>query len=208
MTARCDNNHLFYQLHVVRNADGGGESESGAGPEGVVALVVVDIAIEVQPPGDVGEVRVRGAGPLSGGATVAVGNPQGGRNGQGGALRVGIGVGLPQLGEGQGKDGPLQGAHRPVAVAGGVADFGGADEGADVGVQHVFVGAVKPAIQVTAGVGVHFAVVPHSVIIGVLADHQRPPGPVEAAFVVVLRNVKLGGNSVFFDRDNCAFRQV
>ena len=124
-------------------------------------------------------------------AAISVSGPQGGRNGQGGALRVGIGVGLPQLGEGQGKDGPLQGAHRVVAVAGGVADFGRTDEGADVGVQHVFVGAVKPAIQVAAGVGVHIAVVPHPVIIGVLADHQRPPGPVEAAFIVVLGNIEV-----------------
>lgn len=123
-------------------------------------------------------VRVRGAGPLSGGATVAVGNPQGGRNGQGGALRVGIGVGLPQLGEGQGKDGPLQGAHRVVAVAGGVADFGGADEGADVGVQHVFVGAVKPVIQAAVVVGIHIAASPAPNVIAVLSDYQRPPGPI------------------------------
>ena len=176
----------------------------GAGPVGVEAAVVVDIATGAQPPGVAGVVRERGAGPLSGGATVAVGNPQGGRNGQGGALRVGIGVGLPQLGEGQGKDGPLQGAHRVVAVAGGVADFGRTDEGADVGVQHVFVGAVKPAIQVAAGVGVHIAVVPHPVIIGVLADHQGPPSPIEAAFVVMFGNIEVNQRAVFFQLDNTA----
>ena len=189
---------------VIAHIEGGGESESGAGPAGVVAVAVVDIATGVQPPGVAGAVRVRGAGPLGGGAPVSVGNPQGGRNGQGGALRVGIGVGLPQLSEGQGKDGPLQGAHRVVAVTGGVADFGRTDEGADVGVQHVFVGAVKPAIQVAAGVGVHIAVVPHPVIIGVLADHQRPPGPVEAAFIVVLGNIEVHQRAVFFQLDNAA----
>ena len=173
-----------------------------------MAVAVVDIAIGVQPPGVVGADRVRGAGPLGGGAPIAVGNPQNGCNGQGGALRVGIGVGLPQLGEGQGKDGSLQGAHRVVAVAGGVADFGGADEGADDGVQHVFVGAVKPAIQVAAGVSVHIAAVPHSVIIGVLADHQRPPGPVEAAFIVVLGNIEVLCDAIFFQLDDGAYRNI
>ena len=126
-------------------------------------------------------------------------------NGQGGALRVGIGVGLPQLGEGQGKDGPLQGAHRVVAVTGGVADFGRTDEGADVGVQHVFVGAVKPAIQVAAGVGVHIAAVPRSVIIGVLADHQRPPSPIQSTFVIVLCNVKLNRRPALVQLDERPF---
>ena len=171
-------------------------------------VAVITIGVKADDGGVV--FRIRGAGPLIGGAPVAVGNPQGGRNGQGGALLVGIGVGPPQLGEGQGKDGPLQGAHRGVAVAGGVADFGGADEGADVSVQHVFVGAVKPAIQVAAGVGVHPAVVPHSVIIGVLADHQRPPGPVEAAFIVVLGNIKVHQRAVLRnldERSRCELRK-
>ena len=107
----------------VVGPDGGGEGEDGAGAEGVVACAAADIAIGFQPPGGVDVSRVRGAGPLGGGTPVAVGNLQGGRNGQGGALCIGIGVGLPQLGEGQGKDGPLQGAHRVVAVAGGVVEL-------------------------------------------------------------------------------------
>ena len=133
------------------------------------------------------------------GTPVAIGNPQGGRNGQGRTLCVGIAVELSQLGEGQGKDGPLQGAHRVVAVAGSVADFGGADEGADVGVQHVFVGAVKPAIQVAAGVGVHTAAVPLLVVIAILSDHQSPARPVKAAFIVVLGNIKFYWRTIFID---------
>lgn len=174
------------------------------------AVESVDDAIGSQYPGLPGEGHVRGAGPLCGGAPVAVGNPQGGRNGQGGALRVGIGVGLPQLGEGQGKDSPLQGAHRVVAVAGGVADFGRTDEGADVGVQHVFVGAVKPGIKATTRISIDIVSVPRLVVIYILADHQRPPSSVEAAFVTVFCYVELYRRPVFvyiYDISFCVFRQ-
>ena len=183
---------------VIAHIEGGGESESGAGPVGAAAVAVVDIAVGVQKDGVVGAVRARGAGPLGVGAPVQIGNFERVGNGQGGALHIKPACRLAQLSGRQSENGPLQGAHRPVAVAGGVADFGGADEGADVSVQHVFVGAVKPAIQVAAGVGVHIAVVPHPVVIAVLADHQRPPGPVEAAFIVVLGNIEVHQRAVFF----------
>ena len=168
----------------------GWKGEAGAGPDGPGAGAAVDIAIGVQPPGVEGVDHARGAGPLSGGFPVQIGNLERTGNRQGGALRVGIGVAFTQLREGQGKDGPLQGAHLPVAVAGSVADFGGADEGADVSVQHVFVGAVKPAIQVAAGVGVHIAVVPRPVVIAVLSHHQLAARPIQIAFIIALGFIK------------------
>ena len=149
------------------------------------------------------EVRVRGAGPLGVGAPVQMGHLERAGDRQGGALHIIIPFSrLAQLSGRQSENSPLQGAHRVVAVAGGVADFGGADEGADVGVQHVFVGAVKPAIQVAAGVGVHIAVVPRLVVIAVLADHQSSPVPIESAFVVVFGNIKFYRRTVFIDIDD------
>ena len=189
---------------VIAHREGGGESESGAGPAGAVAVAAADIAIGVQPPGAVGVVRVRGAGPLGGGAPVAVGNPQGGRNGQGGALRVDIGVGLPQLSEGQGKDGPLQGANGVVAVAGGVLDFRGADDPTDVCVKQVFVGAVEPAINGAGGVGIDIGAVPLAGVIAVLADHQRAAHAVEGVLIVVLGNIEAHQLAVFLELDDTA----
>ena len=141
---------------------------------------------------------------MIGGAPILIGNLERTGNRQGGALRVGIGVAFTQLREGQQENRALQSAHIPVAVAGGVADFGGADEGADVSVQQVFVGAVEPAINGAAGVGVHIGAVPLPLVIHILADHQGPPGPVEAAFIVVLGNIEVHQRAVFFQLDNTA----
>lgn len=192
---------LLNEVVVGIYESGGWESESGAGPEGDVAAADVDIAIGFQPPGAAGVARVRGAGPLAGGSPILIGNLERAGDGQGGALHINPACRLAQLSGRQSENNPLQGAHRVVAVAGGVADFGGADEGADVGGQPAFVGAGKPGIQGAVGVGVLIVAVPHLLVIHILADHQRPPGPVEAAFIVVLCDIKFNRSSTLFDFD-------
>ena len=164
---------------------------------GEAAVVAAGIATGVQPPNAAVVARAWGAGPLGGGTLVEVGNLESAGDGQGGALYVGIGAVQPQLGEGQGKDGAFQGAHRIVGPAEGVVKLGGANNALDVSVQHVYIGVVKPAIQVADGVGVHIATIPHPGIIHVLADHQGPPGAIKFDFIVVFGNIEVHHITVF-----------
>ena len=191
---------------VIADIEGGGESESGAGPEGVGAAVVVEVAIGVQVPGVVGVVRVRGTGPLRICGAIQLCDFQQieDRAGQRRALSVHVGVGLAQLRGGQQEHGPLQGGLAVVPVAGSVVDFGGAHRRADVGVQQVLVGAVEPGVNGAAGVGVDVGAVPLALVITVLADHQHPPGSVQPAFIVLLGNVKLHQHAVFLELDDGA----
>lgn len=189
---------------VIAHIEVGGESESGAGPEGAVAAAAVDTAIFVQASGSAGGVYVRGAGPLNNGGAVHVGDLERAGDFQRRALHIKPAFRFVQLSGRQQEDGTLQRANGVVAVAGSVADFRGANQRPDVSVQQVFVGAVEPAVNITGCVGVHIAVVPHLVIIGVLADHQRPPGPVETAFIVVLGNIEVHQRAVFFELDNAS----
>ena len=55
---------------VIAHREGGGESESGAGPDGAGAAEVADIATVVQVNGAAGVARARGAGPLNNGGAV------------------------------------------------------------------------------------------------------------------------------------------
>lgn len=139
---------------------------------------LADITIEAQVDGVVVIARARGAGPLITDAPIQIDIFERVGNGQDEALHLNIVCRLAQLSGRQSENSPIQSSHIPVAVAGGVADFGGADERADSGVQHVFVGAVKPAIQAAVVVGIHIAASPVPNVIAVLSDYQRPPGPI------------------------------
>lgn len=189
---------------VIAHIEVGGESESGAGPAGAGAEADADIAIGAQVDGVVGDVRARGAGPLDHGGAIQLGNLIIGCIGQRCALLVKPAFVLAQLIGGQQEHRPVQGAHCGVTITGSVTDFRGANQRPDVSVQHVFVGAVEPAVNSTGCVGVHIGSVPLPLVIAVLAENQGPPGSVEAAFVVMHANIKLHQLAVFFELDDGA----
>ena len=63
--------------------------------------------------------------------------------------------GFAKFGDGQQENSTLQCANGGVAVAGGVLDFGSADDTTDVRIKQVFVGAVEPGVNGACSVGVH-----------------------------------------------------
>ena len=189
---------------VIAHREGGGESESGAGPVGAGAAVVEDIATGVQANGVAGAVRVRGAGPLNNGGAVHVGDLERAGDFQRRALHIKPACRSVQLSGRQQENGPLERANGVVAVAGGVLDFRGADDPTDVCIKQVFVGAVEPAINGAGGVGIDIGAVPLAGVIAVLADHQRAAHAVEGVLIVVLGNIEAHQLAVFLELDDTA----
>ena len=156
-----------------------------------VAAAAADIAVGVQTDGAAGAVRVRRAGPLGFGSPVQIGNLERAGDGQGGALHIKPACRLAQLGGRQQENGIRSGAYTPATISRGVVILGGADERADVSVQHIQIGAVQPGPHGAACPGVHIGAVPLPVVIAVLADHQGPPGPIKFTFIVVFGNIEV-----------------
>lgn len=172
---------------------------------GADAVGVVGIASEEQEDGVAGADRVRGASPLNRGGAIQVGSLIIGCIGQRCALLVKPARALAQLIGGQQENGVRSCGNAPVTVSRGVVILGGADEGADVGVQHIQIGTVQPGPHGAACPSVHIGAVPVPVIITVLAENQRPPGPVEATFVIMFSYIKFYWRTVFYNFNNISF---